>query len=443
MFEEDCLLIGKKLINNIRSSKKDWGYMNGFKNGKIVGAISADIGESKPVTCNASHLIAENRFSSRFEINLYWVKIGDEFIKKLNNLIFKFESLRQYFPDELSNIINRKINKWYAYYYILILGENENDFISLFKKNGEYIVLKEDIELIDEYPSIFNRIDGIMPIEELKEKKVAIVGLGSGGGFISLELAAAGIGTMYLFDKDRLNVTNLFRHICDKRDLGRKKVDAVADVIKDHMLPTQIKKYGYNVLYNADELRSVIRECNLVICATDDNRSRSLVNYICVTEGKTLILACSFDNATIGEIMEVVPGKTGCYECVRTQQREQGSIEEDKDSNDNITLSYSPQTEGNNTISKGTRTDVFMIAAIAARFAIMTLLNEELSFNYITWGSVRNTKFSEPFTFQYPFSTKYCKYNIHPRCPICGDTPDELKGINIEDKYNEIMGKIK
>jgi molybdopterin/thiamine biosynthesis adenylyltransferase len=439
----DCLLIGKELINKIRLSKKEWGFINGFKNEKILGAISADIGETKPVTCNASHLIAESRFSARYESNFYWTKIEDEFIKKIENFQLNFSNLYGCFPVELSDIIINQINRRLIF-RILALGkaQYQNYFISVFKKDHEFIILKEDIELLDEHPSIFDRIDGIIPIKELKEKKITIVGLGSGGGFISLELAAAGVGTMYFFDKDRLNITNLFRHICDKRDIGRKKVDAVADVIKEHMLPTLINKYDCNVLYNVDELRSTIKESDLVVCATDDTRSRSLVNYICVAEKKTLILVCSFDNATVGEIIKVTPGETGCYECIRTQQREQGSIKDDKHDNDSEIMSYSSQIGDDIGFSKGTRTDVFMIAAIAAKLVIMNLTNEEFSFNYITWGAIRNMKFNEPFIFEYPFTAKYCKYNIHPNCPICGNVPDELKGINIEDKYNEIMEKV-
>ena len=88
------------------------------------------------------------------------------------------------------------------------------------------------MQVLEEKPNPFKRIDGLVPLEEMKDKYIVIVGLGSGGSSIAMELAAAGVGILHLFYKDRLSSVNLFRHICDVRDLGRKKIDAVEDVIK-------------------------------------------------------------------------------------------------------------------------------------------------------------------------------------------------------------------
>jgi len=105
---------------------------------------------------------------------------------------------------------------------------------------------------------------------------------------------------------------------------------------------------------------------------------------------KPLILVCTFDNARIGEIIRVIPKETACYECVRIHQRGQGSLI-DADYTDDEPIPYSSQVRENEELNIGTRTDVFMVAALAAKVALITLTEEkkifgELPFNYITWA---------------------------------------------------------
>lgn len=442
-----CLLIGKELINKIRASSIDWGYINGFKHDDVLGAISADIGEKNSVVCQASFLIYQHRFFENHckkEV-LLWVKSSNVLLKKIKSIYISVEELKETMPSELfKKLINEGLN------YILLLGETDKDycFCLAFKIKDEdkFIFIPSDIELLDEEPNPFERIDGLVPIEELKEKKVAIIGVGSGGGFIALELASAGVGTLNIFDNDRLSVVNLFRHICDKRDLGRKKVDAIHDTIKEHLLPTEVIKNPYDIMNHTEKLRDVVNQVDLVICATDNVKSRELVNYTCINAQKPLILVCTFDNARIGEIIRVIPKETACYECVRIHQRGQGSLI-DADYTDDEPIPYSSQVRENEELNIGTRTDVFMVAALAAKVALITLTEEkkifgELPFNYITWGSVRNMNFNPPFSFKFPFTTNFCNYLVNPHCPICGDLPQEIADINIEERYDEIMEEL-
>jgi len=50
--------------------------------------------------------------------------------------------------------------------------------------------------------------------------------------------------------------------------------------------------------------------------------------------------------------------------------------------------------------------------------------------------------YPEPYVFELPFATHYANFGIHPRCPICGDLPPELRGIDIQETYNEIMQEL-
>ena len=78
---------------------------------------------------------------------------------------------------------------------------------------------------------LYTRSKGLLEVGALEAKKVLIVGLGSGGAPISVELAKAGVGHFILMDFDRIELHNIARHICGVNELGRLKVNAVKDAI--------------------------------------------------------------------------------------------------------------------------------------------------------------------------------------------------------------------
>src|SRR5437870_11572495 len=58
----------------------------------------------------------------------------------------------------------------------------------------------------------------------LKDKHVAIIGLGSGGSAVADMLARAGVGRLTLVDPDILTEDNLKRHVLDASAVGKPKV---------------------------------------------------------------------------------------------------------------------------------------------------------------------------------------------------------------------------
>ena len=76
------------------------------------------------------------------------------------------------------------------------------------------------------------RLLGSRNLELLAQKRVGVVGLGSGGGFVALSLAMSGVGKFVLIDDDTLEAINVVRHVADLRDVGLPKPEAVADLIR-------------------------------------------------------------------------------------------------------------------------------------------------------------------------------------------------------------------
>ena len=79
----------------------------------------------------------------------------------------------------------------------------------------------------------FERIESLFDIRLFADVKVLIAGCGSGGGNAALQLVMSGIPDFTLIDNDTLEAENVIRHVCGRSHLGRKKVDAVAEVLLD------------------------------------------------------------------------------------------------------------------------------------------------------------------------------------------------------------------
>ena len=69
-------------------------------------------------------------------------------------------------------------------------------------------------------------------MERLRERRVAVFGLGGVGGHAAEALARAGVGALDLIDADRVSLSNLNRQLVATLDtVGQLKVEAMAERI--------------------------------------------------------------------------------------------------------------------------------------------------------------------------------------------------------------------
>lgn len=92
-------------------------------------------------------------------------------------------------------------------------------------------------------------------MEKLSSSTVAVFGIGGVGTFVVEALARCGVGNFALFDDDKVCITNINRQlIATRKTIGRKKVEVMAERIKDINPKANIATY--QVFYmpdNADE----------------------------------------------------------------------------------------------------------------------------------------------------------------------------------------------
>ena len=79
--------------------------------------------------------------------------------------------------------------------------------------------------------ALFSRHTGLLEEWSMQRAGVIVCGCGSVGGLAALELARCGVGRFLLIDPDLLAIENLCRHPCGLADVGRRKVEAIAERI--------------------------------------------------------------------------------------------------------------------------------------------------------------------------------------------------------------------
>lgn len=158
--------------------------------------------------------------------------------------------------------------------------------------------------------------------ERLAEKHIAIVGCGSGGSALAAMAVRAGIGKFTLVDPDFLALENIGRHILSREDVGKPKVEGIKRTIIDVNPRAEV-----HVVRGKFEDLEV--KPDLIVAATDSFACESAINDYSLRESVPVVYGGCWGEASAGEILYVVPGKTPCYECFAGFRRSTVEIPDD------------------------------------------------------------------------------------------------------------------
>ena len=142
------------------------------------------------------------------------------------------------------------------------------------------------VSMIPSRENIFSRSKGILEVGALQDKRVLIIGLGSFGSQIAIELAKAGVGNFSLMDFDRVELHNLSRHTATVRDLGRLKTNVITEAILGKNPYAKVDKFPVDINGNLCLLYDEVEKADLIICATDNNTSRFNISKALVEKKK-------------------------------------------------------------------------------------------------------------------------------------------------------------
>ncbi|MBO5551008.1 MAG: tRNA threonylcarbamoyladenosine dehydratase, partial [Lachnospiraceae bacterium] len=98
--------------------------------------------------------------------------------------------------------------------------------------------------MINERFSRTELIYGKAAMERLSASRVAVFGVGGVGGYVVEALARSGIGALELIDNDKVCLSNINRQIiATEKTIGRYKVDAAAERIRDISPECEVRTY--------------------------------------------------------------------------------------------------------------------------------------------------------------------------------------------------------
>ena len=288
--------------------------------------------------------------------------------------------------------------------------------------------LEEAVVVAPSPDAVFDRNRGLIESSRLKDKCVAIVGLGSGGSMIASHLVRAGVGRFVLVDRDRLEVHNVGRHVCGLEDLGRRKTRAMRDYILSRN-PADVCLFEGDIVEERARFLPMLEGCDAIVGATDNNASRRVINRFAVEHQVPAVFGRAYVRACGGDAIVVRPGGP-CYNCLFHA----GGPEEE------VSSAASGQASAYSDVEvvaePGLAMDVAPIALFCARLTLAELtrgmhdlsissLNEDLEAALYLWGHRRDGQFAgwKPLGFA-PGGLRVQRWYgmraaVRPDCDVC------------------------
>ena len=253
------------------------------------------------------------------------------------------------------------------------------------------------------------------------QKRIAIVGVGSGGSALVEMLwrykadHIYGPFNMTLIDPDKFEASNITRHILREGSVGNFKAEEMAKRYPG--MESQNNRFGERVIlipevyWDCCSLAARRREQeaqyfderpDLIACCADSDACCQLVNQYCVERKIPCVFAGVHGAAETAEIISYSPGTTPCYACYEREGPEPEPSQE-KYTNPDYDSTKMPHQEG-------LWCDVLMAAAIQFR-AILGVLEGKA--NPLILASLRP-----------PYGAEIVKQT--PGCAVCSENFSQL-----------------
>lgn len=117
--------------------------------------------------------------------------------------------------------------------------------------------------------------------QKLKDAKIAVIGAGGLGAPVLQYLAAAGVGTIGIFDFDRVEKSNLHRQVLfSTEDIGKSKALVASQRLKK--LNPHITVFPNQIRITPENVIEQIKPYDLVVDGSDNFQTRYIVNDACL-----------------------------------------------------------------------------------------------------------------------------------------------------------------
>lgn len=272
------------------------------------------------------------------------------------------------------------------------------------RENGAISSLQ--IQFVPDKSELYTRSKGLLEVGALEKKRVLIVGLGSGGASIAVELAKAGVGKFSLIDFDRIELHNISRHIAGVNELGRLKTNVVKDAILAKNPYACVDTFVFDMNNELAVTEEEIIKSDLIIAATDSLSSRYNLNALIIKHKKVGLFGRAITRAEGGDVLRVRPGGP-CYACLKGSQwynNEEEISDLDRARRDGVIPAYTSEEDAQAMVQVGLSTDIAPINTMVTKLAIMELskntdcviasIENDLTYDFYMWANRRESYFA-------------------------------------------------
>ena len=120
---------------------------------------------------------------------------------------------------------------------------------------------------------------------------------------MALMAARSGIGRLTLIDPETLALENVGRHMLLRSDVGQAKAEVLKQLIKDINPQAEVDAV-------VGRFKDLPERPDLIISAVDSFSCESMINDYSLRENLPAIYGGCWGEASVGEILYVVPGRT-------------------------------------------------------------------------------------------------------------------------------------
>lgn len=261
------------------------------------------------------------------------------------------------------------------------------------------------------------RLLGKDTLDYLRTRTVGIVGIGSGGSFVAVSLAMSGVGRFILIDDDVIETHNVVRHAADLRDVGRPKVEAVADLIRQRNPQADV----ITVVGRLEEHLELLKEMHVVVSGVDREGPKYTLNEACSERRLTAVYAGVYERGEGGDVCIIYPDEGPCYACWAQHLREE--LAEPVVDSETEELDYGMiGPDGTLAAEPGLWLHVVRIAAAQADMTLNELLkgtpaHHDLPANTVILANRRLEVYEGRITL--PYSAEWVHVSRNADCLVC------------------------
>lgn len=344
-------------------------------------------------------------------------------------------------------------------YLVEVFGEENELKAEAFFVDDNNSKIPLEVSFIPAKEDLYSRNKGILEINILENKRVMIVGLGSFGSQIAIELAKAGVGEFALFDFDRVELHNLARHTATIKDLGRLKTDVIKESILGKNPYAKVEKFAININDDLGLMEKEVSKADIVICATDNNLSRFNLSTILVHQQKIGIFGRAVTRAEGGDVFRYRPGGP-CYCCLIGNQWFEQSQEEitnvESARRNGQIAAYVSDEDADAIVQVGLSADIEPICNMMVKLTLMELsrgtrsgiscLEDELVYDYYMWANRRERRHRNwaamPGAGAQPTIMRWygARINRNENCSLCSKNEQHLdEGEGFKGEFGDFI----